>query len=378
MIYPIIPKPPSFEFYFEPDDILIIEKFQHVINKHTEREEKNKIHLSIKEIKNDSYHFDAVFTTYVRKLPTEKEFKKEEEFFSSFIIQNDGQYLVEEKYKFPNVQSIPTFPQIQDTKELPKKWQKPGKEVINLLEINLKIFVPFIVDYTYLGTEEIDYFGKKVLAHKIQFGYELKHKVVPGEGPIQFIKGNTKGILYFSPEMHIPLYDEQNLFYEFTLKNQKPIREIFFIKTWYKKIKKINKENLEENLKQIQNKENFTVRNQERGIAIDLDNILFDFDSYSLKEKSKKTLDSIIEILKKYPNQEIQISGHTDNIGDENYNQELSEKRAKTIAEYLIQNGIPENQISYKGYGDKKPLHPNDTPENRKKNRRVEILIITE
>lgn len=372
-------KSPSFEFYFQEDEILIVDKFQYVMNQNSEREEKNKIHLSVKEIQQEDgiYSFDGVFTTYTRILPKEKEFKKEEEYLSSFKIKKNGEYIVDEKYKYPNIQSLPTFPEIKNLDQIPPKWEKQGKEIINLLDMNLKIMIPFIVKYTYLGKETLHYYGQDVIVHKIQYEYELNHKVVPGNGPIKHIKGKTKGIIYFSTEMHIPLYDEQNLFYEFLLKNNQIFRETFFIKSWYRKAKKINKKELKEKFNPIQN-ENFTIRENERGISIDLNSILFDFDSYELKENSKQTLDQIIEVLKQYPNQEIQILGHTDNIGDENYNEELSEKRAKTVVEYLLQKGLSENQISYKGYGSKKPLYPNDSPENRAKNRRVEILIITD
>lgn len=371
-------KPPSFEFYFEPDEILIIEKHQNIVNNLKQREEKNKIHLSISEINQNSYTFEGVFTTYSRTVPKEKEFKKEEEYISHFTLLPNGEYIVEEKYKFPNLQSIPSFPEIPSLKEIPKTWEKPAKEVINLFDINLKITIPLMVRYTYLGEEEILYYGKKVPTHKIQYEYDLNHKVIPGNGPIKLIKGKSKGIIFFSTESHMPLYEEQNLFYDFLLKNNQNFMESFGIKTWYKKIKKIKKEEIAEKLNQIPSKENFSIRQQDRGISIDLNQVLFDFNSYNLNENAKNTLDSILEILKKYPNQEIQISGHTDDIGSENYNQELSEKRAKAVAEYLIQNGLSENQISYIGYGDKKPLYPNNTPENRAKNRRVEILIITE
>ncbi len=374
----IFSKPPSFEFDFEPNEIFIIEKYQRVFNHLQEREEKNKIHLTLIEKNPDFYGFNGVFTTYSRMIPKEKEFKKEEEYISNFQILPNGEYIVDEKYKFPNLQSIPSFPKIPSLQEIPKNWKKPAKEIINLLEINKKIVVPFMVYYTYLGQEEILYYGNKVPAHKIQYEYELNHKVVPATGPIQFIKGKSNGIVFFSTELHIPLYEEQKIFYDFLLKNNQNYKESFSIKTWYKKIKKINKEEIVEKLNKLPDQENFTIRQQERGISIDLHQILFDFDSYELKDNAKKTLNAIIQILKKYPDQEIQISGHTDNIGKESYNQELSERRAEAVAKYLIQNGLSENQISYKGYADKKPLYPNDSEENRAKNRRVEILIITE
>ena len=364
-----------FEFYFEPDDIFIVDKIQKVTSNKNQREEKNRIHLNIKEIQDNAFVFMGSFTTYSRILPHEKTFKKEENYNSEFSMIKNGAYIVDSQYKYPNFQSIPTFP--DNVNKLPKEWKKPAKEVIHIPEINLKIIVPFLVQYKYLGTEERVYQNQTILTHKIHYEYNLNHKVTPGNGPIKWIRGNTKGIIYFSSDLHIPIYDEQNLNYQFVLKDNRVLEENFYIQSWYKKIKKLNKAQLAERLNKIQNP-NFTVNETDQGIKIDLKNILFDFDSYSLKDEAKQTLDAIYEILKEHPDREIQISGHTDNIGKEDYNLELSEKRAKVVAEYLLQKGLKEDQISYKGYGSSKPIVPNDSVENQAKNRRVEILILTE
>lgn len=364
-----------FEFSFEPDDIFIVDKIQKITSNKNQREEKNRIHLNIKEIQDNAFIFTGSFTTYSRILPHEKTFKKEEDYNSEFSMIKNGEYFVDSQYKYPNFQSIPSFP--ENVKELPKEWKKPAKEVIHIPEINLKIIVPFLVQYKYLGTEDRVYQNQTIPTHKIQYEYVLNHKVTPGNGPIKWIRGNTKGIIYFSSDLHIPIYDEQKLNYQFVLQDNRVLEENFYIQSWYKKIKKLNKTQLAERLNKIQNP-NFTVNETEQGIRVDLKNILFDFDSYTLKDEAKQTLDAIYEILKDHPDREVQISGHTDNIGKEDYNLELSEQRAKVVAEYLLQKGLKEDQISYKGYGSSKPIVPNDSAENRAKNRRVEILILTE
>ncbi len=364
-----------FEFNFELDDIFIIDKIQKISSNKNQREEKNRIHLKIKDIQENAFLFTGSFTIYSRILPHEKTFKKEEDYNSEFSMIKNGEYIVDSQYKYPNFQSIPTFP--ENVKELPKEWKKPAKEVIHIPEINLKIIVPFLVQYKYMGTEDRVYQNQTIPTHKIQYEYILDHKVTPGNGPIKWIRGNTKGIIYFSSDLHIPVYDEQNLNYQFVLKDNRVIEENFYIQSWYKKIKKLNKTQLAERLNRIQSP-NFSVNETDQGIRLDLNNILFDFDSYTLKDEAKQTLDAIYEILKEHPEREIQISGHTDNIGKEDYNLELSEQRAKVVAEYLLQKGLKEAQISYKGYGSSKPIVPNDSSENRAKNRRVEILILTE
>ncbi|TGM92065.1 OmpA family protein [Leptospira levettii] len=119
------------------------------------------------------------------------------------------------------------------------------------------------------------------------------------------------------------------------------------------------------------------VRTSEDGIVFSLDSILFDFNDSKLKPDAESAVAKIAEILKKYPDREIRVSGHTDNIGKKEYNQKLSEERAKSVLHSLVDNyKMDEKQISFRGYADDLPVAPNDTEENRHKNRRVEITLV--
>ena len=83
-----------------------------------------------------------------------------------------------------------------------------------------------------------------------------------------------------------------------------------------------------------------------------------------------------MELLQKNPTLKIEIAGHTDNKGDKKYNQVLSQKRAESVVAYLVQKGIATIRLSAKGYGDSMPLVPNDTEENKAKNRRTELKVL--
>lgn len=107
-----------------------------------------------------------------------------------------------------------------------------------------------------------------------------------------------------------------------------------------------------------------------------LDGVLFDFDKSEVKPEGKKILDKDIELLKKDKTLNVSVEGHCDIVGSDEYNQILSERRAKTVANYISSSGIAANRLSTVGYGRKKPVAPNDTPANRAKNRRVELHII--
>lgn len=110
--------------------------------------------------------------------------------------------------------------------------------------------------------------------------------------------------------------------------------------------------------------------------AFRLDNVYFDQSSYVLRPESYPQLDKLAKTLTTTPNLVIEIAGHTDNVGDRQLNQALSENRAKIIRNYLTRTGIAENRLRPNGYGHKRPAAPNDSEENKRKNRRVEFVVL--
>ncbi|MBX7108346.1 MAG: OmpA family protein [Chitinophagales bacterium] len=113
----------------------------------------------------------------------------------------------------------------------------------------------------------------------------------------------------------------------------------------------------------------------QKGGTVVLKNIFFESDSYVLKEESKVELSKLNDLMKQNPTLKIQISGHTDNNGSAAYNQSLSENRARTVYEYLISSGIAATRLSYKGYGETKPVRGNETESGRSENRRTEFTV---
>jgi len=112
------------------------------------------------------------------------------------------------------------------------------------------------------------------------------------------------------------------------------------------------------------------------GSKIVLRNILYETDKYNLLPESFTELDVLVHFLKDNPGIRIEIGGHTDDEGTEEYNLDLSDRRAGTVYEYLIIKGISEERLTYKGFGESQPVSPNDVPEGRALNRRTEIRII--
>ena len=117
-------------------------------------------------------------------------------------------------------------------------------------------------------------------------------------------------------------------------------------------------------------------RPAENEIAINLTNdILFDYNSFALRQESKATLQNLADNFRKYPEEQISVEGHTDAIGSHDSNQRLSEQRAGSVRDYLVDQGVPTERVSAVGFGKNQPKASNDTPEGRQINRRVEIHI---
>lgn len=112
------------------------------------------------------------------------------------------------------------------------------------------------------------------------------------------------------------------------------------------------------------------------GAAVVLNNLFFDTGKYTLEPKSKTELDKLIAFMQLNAHIKIEISGHTDDVGSDEANQILSEKRAKSVVDYLNGKAIGKGRISYRGYGESKPVKPNTSDENRQVNRRIEMKIL--
>lgn len=106
------------------------------------------------------------------------------------------------------------------------------------------------------------------------------------------------------------------------------------------------------------------------------DNLEFESGKDVIKAESYASLDELAELLKKKPEWKLKVTGHTDNVGKPAANMKLSEKRAKAVKAYLVKKGVAEDRIITEWFGQTRPIAPNNTPEGRQKNRRVEMLII--
>jgi outer membrane protein OmpA-like peptidoglycan-associated protein len=136
--------------------------------------------------------------------------------------------------------------------------------------------------------------------------------------------------------------------------------------------KKMDKQ-AEEIQKQVPNAK---VERVGEGINIEFESkVLFDYDNAGLKTEAKTSLNEFVAILKKFPDTNIEIQGHTDSKGSHAYNESLSQRRANAVMVYLIDRGITNSRMNPKAMGENFPKYTNDTEEGRLQNRRVEFLI---
>ena len=114
----------------------------------------------------------------------------------------------------------------------------------------------------------------------------------------------------------------------------------------------------------------------EVGVTVRLKNIYFDFDKTTLKKESFTELNKVVEFLKQNSSVEIEIGGHTDAKGSDDYNLNLSQGRSQSVVDYLISQGIESSRLTAQGYGEGRPLDTNGTEEGRAVNRRVEFMVV--
>ncbi len=112
-----------------------------------------------------------------------------------------------------------------------------------------------------------------------------------------------------------------------------------------------------------------------RGLIVNISDVLFDFNQYTLKPGAREKLAKVSGILLAHPDLKIQLEGHTDSVGSDAYNQKLSEERASAVRDYLQQQGVTANNLTAVGFGKTRPVASNDSDAGRQQNRRVEMVV---
>lgn len=379
--------PITFQFQFAKDDLYIVEKYQDVhirsVLGEEFRQEKNRIVLKIIEKKADFVLMSGNFYTYQRFPGKSEQFIFQSEYQSEFRFYYNGRYEISKNRLMPNVRSIPTIP----LGNLPSVWQSPAEQILHVGRFLFPLHHSVV--YRYKGMAKLPdeaYLllpqeGKGQLLPQIDFSYQIDKAMENPVSPVRRIQASSESSLWLNQKAGIPSYDVTTSRYFLFLRERGQIEYNYKIYSWYFKVPSL-KRNLDTIIdnarKKIPVSPDINVKKHKNGVQISLGAVMFPHDSAILKEEAKKALEKIAEYFKGYPDREIRIFGHTDNVGGSAYNQALSEKRALSVMEAFMKNGIPKRRLSYKGFGASQPKVSNQTLEGRKQNRRVEILMITE
>ena len=116
-------------------------------------------------------------------------------------------------------------------------------------------------------------------------------------------------------------------------------------------------------------------RDTARGLIVNMSDVLFDTGKYSLRPQAREKLAKVAGIVSGHPGLRLDVEGHTDSVGGDDYNQQLSEQRAAAVRDYLTQQGMPVSSVTAKGFGKTQPVASNDTAQGKQQNRRVELVI---
>ncbi len=119
-------------------------------------------------------------------------------------------------------------------------------------------------------------------------------------------------------------------------------------------------------------------RQTERGLVLTLGDVLFDFDKTNLKPGAERVVSRLTTFLSEYPERKVMIEGFTDSVGPDTYNEQLSQRRAVSLQDALVKQGVGPDRIQIRGYGEQYPVASNDSPAGRQRNRRVEIVVSDE
>jgi outer membrane protein OmpA-like peptidoglycan-associated protein len=340
------------------------------------REERNIIDLTCYDNSGGIHRVKGVFSVYVKQ-PKEKVFTLSKQYPTDFAIEPNGKYRVPDRYYIPNLRHIPTFPE----KDLAQgeKWTSPAELVLDDFSVPFKLI--FNVEYVYDGVKKIDGRDAAVINYDYEIIKDLENMKVPADFPVK-IRGRSTGTIYWDTAKNtlIEIKEKYKISFFFISGNALVDNSVLqYIETKNRTYSAVTPEEKEKAKKEIQKEipkdSGIDVDTDKRGLVLRLGEILFDFDSYRLRDDAVASIDKITDILKKrYPDREIIVEGHTDGTGGKEYNYRLSRERARSVAERL-QSGTGHDRLSYRGLGPDNPIADNDTKDGRQKNRRVEIII---
>ncbi len=343
----------------------------------------NRISISVPRVSDGRGYHRAIFVTSeeaVGGAGISEVFTWGTEYESEFWRDRLGYYEIEPQYYMPVVRDVPVFP---DRPLRPgETWSAAGNEVHDFRRsfgIPEPYEFPIPVTYRFLSVEKRD--GREFALINVRYNvYYRPDRRYPGAVYPVRISGYSDQLLYWDLRAGRPHEYEERYEFVFVLSSGD---EVVYEGTAGARV--IEASRMDRSLIAAEVRrdldelgfEDQDVVEDERGVTIRLDNILFPPDSPLLRASEKEKLDGIAEILRRYPERDILISGHTALAGTEAGRMQLSQERAAAVAGYLLELGVRDrDQMILRGFGATVPVADNATEAGRRRNRRVEITIL--
>lgn len=292
---------------------------------------------------------------------------------SSFIMDDNGNLEMLEDYGYPSFRSFPSFPQ----KDIEKgqSWEAKAERAVDPLNKEVFTRMPIYIQYTYLRDEVYNDEEVYLLSAKwaTRYGIGTKYIDENGDPELTAATGNHNATICISKANGKVVVVRDTIDETFSYADGNKVNFKGTISLFTEYPPSIDEDKVVPEIAKI---DDVDVEKTEAGLLMKLQNLQFKADSAELLPGEQARLNQIAEILKKFPNSQFLVEGHTASTGNPLGEQKLSVERARTIIIELTNRGLSPEKFLCKGSGSTKPASDNSTPEGKAKNRRVEITIL--
>ncbi|HTP59451.1 MAG TPA: OmpA family protein [Spirochaetia bacterium] len=343
----------------------------------------NKISVEVTDTKGDSGYNVAAFETSTRAYGSQRAYEWSDTYTSEFWRDGRGAYTIDPSYFMPVVRDVPLFP--EGDVQPGQSWVAQGNETDDLRDsfnIPNPFSYPTTATYTYVGNETRDGVACAVLTINVS----IFHTATPPEGttgmyPIR-VTGSTRVRYWWDLANKRPVYSTEDFDIVFTFNTGVVVEYTGNDTGELVEVQPLDRSKVAgdiQNQIQQQGIPDVTVKPTDQGVTITLENVNFPPNSDQLQPAEQEKVQRIADILKKYPDRDIAVTGFTaraPGYTEEDY-QKLSDERARAVANYLLSLGArTADHLTARGMGASSPIGDNSTDDGRRKNRRVEITIL--
>jgi len=346
----------------------------------------NRIAVEVVEVNDGKGLHRAIFQTSERLIYDSQEgraaetgFQWNREYDSVFERDRLGYLTIDPKYYMPVVRNVPVFP--DRGLRVGDRWYSEAYEVHDFRDafgIPEPYRIPFNAFYEYLGEQQ----WKEQSYPAFSVNYNIASRPPPVSGmfyPVR-ISGTFNQTLYWDRVLGQPVAYNETFRITFEMSNGMTIEFRGTAEAEFVESEHMNREQIISDIVQEINRlgiPDVNVSAVEEGISISLDDIRFYPDSDRMLPGEQEKLDRIADILLRYPDRDIMVSGHAALAGSRDYLMTLSQSRARAVADYLLSRNVrTADRIVIRGYGAERPVADNSTEEGMRRNRRVEITLL--